>query len=95
MNSHFEHLMFSYIPKHSLGQSDERGSHCQFALGNPGVLAGDKLCLIHGCPIPSLLRKADNSYTVVGSVYAQGYMEGEAMDALGIDMDDLEDFCLC
>jgi hypothetical protein len=32
---------------------------------------------------------------VVGSAYAQGYMEGEAMDALGIDMDDLEDFCLC
>jgi hypothetical protein len=94
-NSHFERLMFSYIPKHGRGQSNERGSQRQFALGNPGVLIGDKVCLIHGCPLPLLLRQAGNSYTVVGSAYAQGYMEGEAMDALGINIDDLEDFCLC
>jgi hypothetical protein len=95
LESHSERLMFSYIPKHSRGQSDEKGSHRQFALGNPGILTGDKLCLILGCPLPLLLRQAGNSYTVIGSAYAQGYMEGEAMDALGIDMDDLEDFCLC
>jgi hypothetical protein len=94
LNSHFGHLMFSYIPKHSRGQSDERGFHRQFALGNSSVLTGDKLCLIHGCPLSLLLRQADNSYTVVGTAYAQGYMEGEATDALGIDIDNLEDFCL-
>jgi hypothetical protein len=75
--------------------SRTRGCHSQFALRNPGVLTGEKLCLLHGCPLPLLPRQADNSYMVVGSAYAQGYMEGEAMDALGIDMDDLEDFCLC
>jgi hypothetical protein len=95
LHSHFDRLMFSYIPKHSRDHSDERGSHRQFALGNPGVLTGDKLCLILGCPLPLLLRQAGSSYTVVGSAYAQGYMEGEAMDALGIDMDDLQAFCLC
>ena len=95
VNTHIERLMFSYIPNHNRGQSGERGSHCQFALGNSGVLTGDKLCLIQGCPLPLLLRPAGNTYTVVGSAYAQGYMEGEAMDALDIGMDDLEDFCLC
>ena len=95
LNTHFERLMFSYIPKHSRGQSDDRRSNRQFALGCPGVLPGDKLCLILGCPIPLLLRQTSNSYEVVGSAYVQGYMEGEAIDALGIDIDDLDDFCLC
>ena len=95
VNTHIERLMFSYIPNHNRGQSGERGSHRQFALGNSGVLTRDKLCLIQGCPLPLLLRPTGNTYTVVGSAYAQGYMEGEAMDALDIGMDDLEDFCLC
>jgi hypothetical protein len=91
-NSHFERLMFSYIPKYNPGKLEKR---CQFAVGHPGVLPGDKLCLIHGCPLPLLLRKAGDSYTVIGSAYAQGYMEGEAMNVLDIDRGDMEDFCLC
>jgi hypothetical protein len=95
LNAHYERLLFSYIPEHRGCPSNENGSYREFALGHPGVLTGDKLCLVLGCPIPLLLRKAGNGYTVVGSSYAQGYMEGDAMDALGIGIDSLQDFCLC
>jgi len=94
-NCHLERVMFSYIPKRNHGQWKKKDSRRQFALGNPGVLTGDKLCLILGCPLPLLLRKSGNRYTVVGTAYEPVDMEGEARDTLGTDMDDLQDFCLC
>ena len=94
LNAHYEHLLFSYIPEHRGCLSNENGSYREFALGHPCVLTGDKLCLVLGCPVPLLLRKAGNEYTIVGSSYAQGYTEGDAMDALGISIDSLQDFCL-
>ena len=94
LNTHYERVLFSYMPRHGVCPSSESGAQREFGLGHPGALTGDNLCLILGCPIPLLLRAREDSYTVVGSAYVQGYMEGEAMDALGIDMENLQEFCL-
>ena len=43
---------------------------------------GDLVCVIFGCAMPMLLRPVEEHYQVLGEVYLNGIMNGEAMDAL-------------
>ena len=46
------------------------------------AMKGDLICLLFGCSVPMLLRKAQNGvqYTVVGECYVDGCMDGEAVE---------------
>lgn len=44
-----------------------------------GTAAGDRLCVLKGSNVPVLLRRTDlGSYTVVGTAFVEGLMDGEA-----------------
>ncbi|KAI3321424.1 hypothetical protein HD806DRAFT_523911 [Xylariaceae sp. AK1471] len=43
------------------------------------MLLGDSVCVLNGCHIPLILRQDNLHYKVVGSCFALGLMEGEAM----------------
>jgi len=51
----------------------------------PSTLEGDHICVFWGCPSPFVLRPRDeNSWSLVGSCYVHGFMDGEACRADGV-----------
>lgn len=45
---------------------------------------GDCLCVLFGCDVPVVLRKAGDFYTFIGECYIQGLMDGEAITELEV-----------
>ncbi|KAI8659127.1 HET domain-containing protein [Fusarium sp. Ph1] len=46
-----------------------------------GTAVGDRLCVLKGSDVPVLLRRTDlGSYTVVGTTFVEGLMDGEAAE---------------
>ena len=45
-----------------------------------GTKVGDKICVIHGLPVPFIIRPASEMFLLVGECYVQGVMDGEVMD---------------
>lgn len=56
----------------------------------------DKICIVIGCSMPVVLRPVENErYEVVGECYVDGFMKGEAMEALDSGKYKLESITLC
>jgi hypothetical protein len=53
---------------------------------------GDLICVLLGCPVPVALRRVGAHYEFIRSVYLDGIMLGEAMEALERGEVELEDF---
>ncbi|KAH8767956.1 heterokaryon incompatibility protein-domain-containing protein [Hyaloscypha sp. PMI_1271] len=53
---------------------------------------GDLICVLLGCPVPVALRRVETHYEFIRSVYLDGIMFGEAMEALERGEVALEDF---
>jgi hypothetical protein len=53
------------------------GGYMGFA--QPGTRKGDRVCILHGCRIPLIIRPAmeGNEYVLVGDAYFHGMMKGE------------------
>ncbi|MCJ1291525.1 hypothetical protein MMC34_003070 [Xylographa carneopallida] len=45
-----------------------------------GTKVGDKICVIHGLPVPFIIRPEGDMFLLVGEYYVQGVMDGEVMD---------------
>jgi len=48
-------------------------------LGPSNIQKGDQVCIILGCPLPTVIRDEGESSTVLGSAYVYGMMQGEMM----------------
>jgi hypothetical protein len=53
---------------------------------------GDLICVLLGCPVPVALRRVGTHYEFIRSVYLDGIMFGEALEALERGEVALEDF---
>jgi hypothetical protein len=53
---------------------------------------GDLICVLLGCPVPVALRRIGTHYEFIRSVYLDGIMFGEALEALERGEVELEDF---
>ncbi|PMD64943.1 uncharacterized protein K444DRAFT_608621 [Hyaloscypha bicolor E] len=53
---------------------------------------GDLICVLLGCPVPVALRRVGTHYEFIRSVYLDGIMLGEALEALERGEVELEDF---
>lgn len=42
------------------------------------IKVDDMICILFGCSVPVILRRASSNYTLVGVSYADGFMQGEA-----------------
>ncbi|CAM1508647.1 Fc.00g054950.m01.CDS01 [Cosmosporella sp. VM-42] len=51
----------------------------RMGLGPPATRAGDSIALLLGCDTPIILRKSEESWTVVGECYVHGAMYGEML----------------
>jgi hypothetical protein len=49
-------------------------------LGPRYTQKGDKICVLLGCSVPIVIRKAATNFLVVGDTYVYGMMQGEMMD---------------
>jgi hypothetical protein len=56
------------------------------------VETGDLICVLLGCPAPVTLRRVESHYEFIRSVYVDGIMFGEAIEALGRREVELEEF---
>lgn len=56
------------------------------------VQAGDIVCILLGCSMPMVLRPIDNHFELIGDIYLDGIMYGEAMAALDERKFKLQDF---
>jgi hypothetical protein len=56
------------------------------------VETGDLICVLLGCPAPVTLRRVESHYEFIRSVYVDGIMFGEAIEALGRGEVELEEF---
>jgi len=76
--------MGMYQRRFFLGVADNgHGKETIMGLCYPFSREGDKIAVIYGCRWPILLsecRETPGTYTVVGEVYVNGFMHGEAMD---------------
>lgn len=67
-----------------IATNKSKASH--FGLGPAGARVGDEICIILGCSVPVLFRKQETPmegcYTLVGEVYINGMMDGEAIQGL-------------
>jgi hypothetical protein len=52
----------------------------------------DLVCVLLGCPVPIVLRAVEDHYELVGDIYLDGIMHGEAMRALAEGKVKLQDF---
>jgi hypothetical protein len=59
-------------------------------LGPDAIQQGDKICILLGCSFPVILRPIDNHYIFIGSAYVDGYMTGEALEA--VEKLEIQDF---
>ncbi|TVY78509.1 hypothetical protein LSUE1_G007190, partial [Lachnellula suecica] len=44
------------------------------------AVEGDLLCVLLGCRFPVVLRRVEGGYILVGEVYVDGFMDGEALE---------------
>ncbi|KAH9224403.1 hypothetical protein DL95DRAFT_452172 [Leptodontidium sp. 2 PMI_412] len=56
------------------------------------IQAGDIVCVILGCPAPLLLRPVGTQFELLGGVYLDGIMFGEAIEAMERGEVELKDF---
>jgi hypothetical protein len=56
------------------------------------VETGDIICVLLGCPAPVALRQVGSHYEFIRGVYVDGFMYGEAIEALKRGEVELEDF---
>lgn len=52
----------------------ERGC---MGFARPGTRIGDDVCILHGCPVPLIVRPDESEYVIVGDCYLRGMMQGE------------------
>ncbi|MCJ1390871.1 hypothetical protein MMC18_003732 [Xylographa bjoerkii] len=45
-----------------------------------GTKVGDKICVIHGLPVPFIIRPEGDMFSLVGECYVEGVMDGKVMD---------------
>jgi hypothetical protein len=65
---------------------------CHFAIGDPGMLPGDIICVLFGCGYPVILRQQSEGHTVVGNAsLLESIMEDAAK---GVSIKQCETFCL-
>ncbi|TVY17426.1 Heterokaryon incompatibility protein 6, OR allele [Lachnellula arida] len=66
-----------------LMNSKGRDGKALYGLGPHTAVSGDIVCILFGCSVPVLLRKANLThgefYTLVGECYVHGMMDGEAL----------------
>lgn len=46
------------------------------------IQPGDLAAILHGCDFPYILRKKDKYWTMIGSAYVSGIMDGEYLDVI-------------
>lgn len=60
----------------------------------PHTQAGDIVCVLFGCSMPVILRKAENHYIFIGESYVHGIMDGEAIQQMNEGLFKQEVFAL-
>jgi hypothetical protein len=57
-----------------------------FGIGTQCLRKDDSVWIVHGCPVPLILRKIEGSerYRLVGGSYVHGFMDGEALGREGV-----------
>jgi hypothetical protein len=58
------------------------------------VRRGDMIAIIFGCSTPVLLRPVRNDFVILGEVYVQGIMDGEAVASICLDRTQIQEFVL-
>lgn len=48
--------------------------------GPPGIVGGDRVCVIIGCDVPVVLRSVGDHYIHIGPCWVLGLMDGEALE---------------
>ena len=89
-----EHLGRRIFQYYSAEPDSDAGSSSRYGLGPKSIAKGDKICVIQGCSMPIALREIDQHYIMLGMVYAPGYMNGEAMEAIEASGKSLIDYLL-
>lgn len=67
----------------------ERGC---MGFARPGTRVGDEVCILHGCPVPLIVRPDEGEYVIVGDCYLRGMMQGEMASRQEDGEFPLEDF---
>jgi hypothetical protein len=68
--------IMSYACFHRCIAVTEGGMIC---IAPPGAEVGDVVAVIEGGPIPFLLRPEEDYFHLIGSIYVEGIMDGEAV----------------
>jgi len=55
----------------------------------------DLFCIVFGCKHPLVIRPSEGTYQVLGEGYLQGFMDGEALDALAQGELHVQDLTFC
>lgn len=63
-------------------------------IGPPRMNAGDRICLLQGSTLPSLLRKVDSHWAYVGTCYVQGLSQGEPLQVINAKEVQMEELTL-
>ncbi|KAH7089903.1 heterokaryon incompatibility protein-domain-containing protein [Paraphoma chrysanthemicola] len=77
MQSHCSLMFSQYATSATRNKKLFRTVKGYIGLGPPGMVEGDKICIIFGCKVPLLLREVDGNYILVGECYVFGMMQGE------------------
>lgn len=58
------------------------GSNGRVGMVSEKPMKGDAICILYGCNVPVLLRRAgnQNEFTLVGECYLDGCMEDQALE---------------
>lgn len=91
-------LEFSIAIANLMGRRLMTTTSGHIGLAPDNAFPGDKIFVIVGCSMPTILRRdsTDNRYhRVVGECYVDGFMTGEAMTALDNGKYQLQDLVLC
>lgn len=70
------------------------GENRRFGLAPEDAQKGDSVCVLFGCSLPMLLRSQEDKFEVVGPVYLQGAMSGEAVTAVEVRAKQRQGFVL-
>jgi hypothetical protein len=96
--SSFARVYFTFSPhrQEEVKEDDVQGHKSARNIGCAPHMAleGDKLCVLLGCRTPVILRQVGNYHKLIGDVYVNGYMHGEAIDHVNSGDLELEDFLL-
>lgn len=68
--------------------------HGYLGMGPPQTNAGDRICLLQGSTLPSLVRKVASHWAYVGTCYVEGLSRGEPLQMINAEEVQVEELIL-